>query len=267
MEHEVIIAAAETLDKIVDKITLRKEIGFAGIKTRDFLEESLRFWKVGGKSSYFVNGNKERIKTIIRDTLKKCEAYVKEKVYFFVFPTSDEFITDKMKGSSGVTVYDNVAWIFLAPASEWELSLANTVVHELTHEITNYYVGNDKNYKLGEALVHDGLAENFREFILGKDDMLTKVIKKREADKIIKELKPILEHEDTMMLHNRIFFGTDRYPMWAGYTIGYNIVKDFLKKKYPNGKPDWNAVFEAARINPGIIIKGALEPEVKDNNS
>lgn len=53
-------------------------------------------------------------------------------------------------------------------------------------------------------------------------------------------LQEYLSLEDNMELHHRFFFGDAKTstPPFTGYTIGYNIIREFLKKR-PDIRHHW----------------------------
>jgi len=97
---------------------------------------------------------------------------------------------------------------------------------------------------LFEHLIADGLAEHFqKKFLDGNRNSFTKVISKKEAKKILKELEPCLDKtmDDAPEIHSNLFFGDKKYASGTGYTIGYYLVEDYLNK---NKNIGWNSLFK-----------------------
>ena len=120
-----------------------------------------------------------------------------------------------MNSLGGRTVWKNTIYLEVFPKKGWEREFAKTMIHELTHVVTGYYFGG--KYSFGECFVHEGLAENFREFILGGKESWTRALSKPEAMRILSKLKPEINKEPSMKRYSEIFFGTGKYPNWAGY--------------------------------------------------
>ncbi len=101
---------------------------------------------------------------------------------------------------------------------------------------------------IGEGMIFEGLAEHFRETMIGGSQApwLDK-ISEEQARKLFNEIKSEINNKSTDF-YNEVFFGTGRYPQWAGYTIGYYLIKDYLEMQ---GKINWNKIL---RINPKEVL-------------
>ena len=77
---------------------------------------------------------------------------------------------------------------------------------------------------------------------------ISKAISKEESRKLFIEIKPILKEND-FDKYSEVFFGTGEYPLWAGYTTGYFLVKKYLDKQETI---KWK---ELLKINPKEILK------------
>jgi len=62
------------------------------------------------------------------------------------------------------------------------------------------------------------------------------------------EIKPLL-HENDFEKYSEVFFGTGKYPLWTGYSIGYFLVKKYLKKQKII---KWK---EVLKVNPEEILE------------
>ena len=245
----------EKFAKEISKTIKKGKNGYAGWKKREWLEYNLRFnSKKGEKEFQGIENLGEKCEKIIKDTVGKVKRFLPGEIFFYVFPTPYSEVLAKMGGSSGSTIWKDTVYVYIFPEGKWEESLQSTVIHELTHIITGYHYGND--FPLGECLIHEGLAENFRGSILGGSEPWTRAISKKKSQEILSKLKSSLDIKPSRKKYSDLFFGTGNYPHWAGYTIGYNLVKDYLKRKYPNGKIDWKEVFE---MKPKNILMEALK--------
>jgi len=193
-----------------------------------------------------------KIENSIKETLKMCkEAIGEEKLNIFIFETKDPFITSEMSGSSGFCTGKNCIILLINLEFFKELALKNTIAHEIAHAINSSY--DMGNMSIGQGLIFDGLAENFRESIIdNKKSILVSKIDKDESLRLFTQIKPLLESKN-IEDYRELFFYNKKYPLWAGYAIGYNLVKDYLKKQ---NSLNW---FNILRKDPEIILKEILK--------
>ncbi|MEN9582755.1 MAG: hypothetical protein RL641_709 [Candidatus Parcubacteria bacterium] len=175
--------------------------------------------------------------SIIRAAFDEVILKIKEKIDL---PDVDVIVVDNPlfaipeTGVSGFVNSKHLVTISINPdLPQLEETLAfeicSTIAHELNHCIRMKAVSSYGN--LLEALVSEGLADNFDIEINGSklrpwsvsldDEKLAELKKSAEAD--IKNNK--YNHDDW-------FFGReDRgIPRWAGYSIGFDIVKKYIQK-------------------------------------
>jgi uncharacterized protein YjaZ len=215
--------------------------GYAGWKYKSWLKTSLDFINKRNTTNIKypkIKNIDSECKKIINRELRKVKKFVNQDLFIYVFPINDDFIIRKMSGVSGMTINKDTIYLEIYPAKTWKKELANTTIHEITHLITGYHF--NKPCLVGEALIHEGIAENFRESLLGGKEPFVEALSKEKAMKIFKEIKSLLNKRDTENIHNKIFFGTGKYPNWTGYSIGYYLVKRYLNKKFKSKNIDWN---------------------------
>lgn len=112
--------------------------------------------------------------------------------------------------------------------------ISENVVHELCHAAR--WGKNDEWIKsLFDCLIFEGLACVLEaEFVKDKTEksLFIKTILERtdkENEKILSELWEQLDFNDYN--YDEIFFnGNDKLPRWAGYSVGYYLVKKYLEK-------------------------------------
>lgn len=223
----------EIIKSLTNKVPYNQEIGYAGCKNKKWLKYTLERFIPGKQNSKgkFKIGEEDCFKVIeiSKNTIRVCKGFINKKIYIFIFPTLDDFVLEKMNGVNGFCSWEQVILIFLNPVSGWETSLKETICHELAHAVSPYYKGG--NYTLGQGIILEGIAEHFRENVVGgKRAPWSNAIIKEQAIKIFKELKQNLESKD-WKLYQEVFFGKGKYPLWTGYSIGYYIVEDYLKKQ------------------------------------
>lgn len=109
-----------------------------------------------------------------------------------------------------------------------EEELPGVLAHELYHCIRRKHVGYGKT--LLEVLITEGLASHFEEEMYGKVRPWTIALKDGELMKWLSRAKK--KFDDTNYNHRAWFFGskTENIPRWTGYSLGYYIVGEYLKK-------------------------------------
>jgi len=183
---------------------------------------------------------------VIKSTLEKVDEYLEDELLVYIFPTDSDFVKDKMLGSSGYCIHKNIIYVDIHPLANWQEALPDTIIHELAHAVSDYY--DMFSLSIGKGFIFDGLAEQFREFILGEDKIgLTKTIDQEKALQLFEELKNKLD-DNSFQTYGEVFFGSGKYPNWTGYAIGYNIIKKYLDE---NPNVDWN---ELLRKDPAEIL-------------
>ena len=174
-----------------------------------------------------------------------------EEINIFFFETRDQFITDEMGGSSGFCTNKNCILVLLNVDKFTEEGLKNTIAHELAHAISSYY--DMGSMSVGQGIIFDGLAENFREAFIDKTkSKIVSQLKEEEVGYWFNKIKPILKSKD-LKDYQEVFFGTGKYPLWLGYAIGYYIIKDNLSKI---NKLSWKKIL---RKDPNLILKSVIK--------
>ncbi|MFB6246348.1 MAG: DUF2268 domain-containing putative Zn-dependent protease [Candidatus Pacearchaeota archaeon] len=203
--------------------------GFAGWKEKEALEFHLNFVNNDAEKQFPNEGNMEtKISDSVRKTLRKIKDSIPmESLNIFIFPTTSKFVKDKLDGISGFCTFKKTIILHMFPSENWEESMKKSLIHEATHALSPFY--NINEMSIGEQIIFDGIAENFVEHITGEKSHLGNAINKESAQKYFEELKEILDSED-FEEHGKVFYGTGKYPLWTGYSIGYHLIKEYLKK-------------------------------------
>lgn len=238
----------EFVSKITDRISFRDDIGFAGHKDKKALENFLN-WSIYGDtetniwSSVTVNDCKEEIEFI----LEKCLQIIQDKIIkIFIFPTIDEFVIERMNGVSGFTPWKNTILLCVFRTENWKKALRDSVCHELAHALALNF---NNRETIEDDLIFEGVAEHFREaFIDGEKASWVRSISDEKAKEILRDIKTRLKTRDDI-LYRELFFGTGKYPLWSGYSIGYYIVKAYLNKLT---KKNWTKIIQDS---PSEIVK------------
>jgi uncharacterized protein YjaZ len=141
-------------------------------------------------------------------------------------------------GIGGFTPYSYLIFISLDPTfpnlkKSITGQFSRTLAHEIHHAIRSKYVGYGNT--LLEALITEGLADHFDlEINQTKPQIWDIALNKKQ----IENFKKLATKEffNKKYYHNNWFFGSKNIPKWTGYTLGFNLVADYLKK-HPNQKP------------------------------
>lgn len=114
--------------------------------------------------------------------------------------------------------------------------LKRTLAHELHHALR--WRGPGYGETLFEALITEGLADHFDMEInnINNPEPWNVALSEQQIAEI--ETKAREEFDLKNYNHNEWFFGSKEknIPKWAGYTLGFKLVSDYLKK-YPDKKP------------------------------
>lgn len=227
------ISKEEVLDQIVELAGENEEIGFAGFKEKKYLKNFLPHFIFGDSEEVSlpdVSKYIEDIKKCLNNATSKCDDLFKlPKLYIFVFPTQDKFVEEQMKGVNGFAPYQKTIHLYInSEIKGWFNELPKTFAHEIAHAISHSLF---KWETILDTLVFEGIAEHFRKKTIGGERApWAKAISEKKAEDIIENLerKELLNIED-QNLYFDLFFGNDEFPQWAGYTIGYVIVKTVLE--------------------------------------
>ncbi len=137
-------------------------------------------------------------------------------------------------GEGGWTENQNLIFISLNPEfKHFEKTLAyylpRVVAHELHHAARWNTVERDGS--LGEALISEGLAAHFEETVSnGKPSLWARAIEGEQLQSLIPRAKS--DFTNKTYNHRAWFFGKGdpTIPRWAGYSIGYKLVSDYITK-------------------------------------
>lgn len=248
---------------IVSEMKANQSLDYCGFINEKFLQECVlnNLGSSNDLSQYSTLSEVERkeIEKIIRSTVLKCNQVlpVPAKNYIFVLPYFPAEEDKVFEGVMGFTPYNCVFYIFLEPKSWTPTSLANTVAHELNHAI--FFYNHDKDfddYTLLDSMIMEGLAENFRERVLGGESAPWAIALTRdEAFKTLQSMNGETLTSQDQDLESRILFGDETYPRWTGYSIGYWLIKELLNKEK---NTDWQAIM---KMSAHDILNRVLEKE------
>ena len=186
-----------------------------------------------------ANGNLSSSKEIIKDAVKTAYEYVfpKLKVNWDI----DLLVTNRLydiiipeDGVGGRTKTSDYIEFAIDEKKATKNSISEMVTHELCHA-ARWGKNDEQINSLFDGIISEGIATYLEaEFVKNRKEktFFIKTILERtndENEKILKELRSQLD--SNYYDYNTIFFnGNDELPRWSGYSLGYYLVKKYLKK-------------------------------------
>lgn len=185
-----------------------------------------------------ANGNLSNNREMIIDAIKTAEGYAfpKLKIDWDI----DILVTNRIpmiipeNGAGGYTFSADFIRINIDDKKATKNLISENVVHELCHA-ARWGKNDEWTNSLFDGIIFEGLACVLEaEFVKDKSkkSLFIKTILERtdkENEKILSELREQLDSNDYD--YDAIFFnGNEKLPRWAGYSLGYYLVKKYLKK-------------------------------------
>ncbi|WP_430786592.1 DUF2268 domain-containing protein [Virgibacillus flavescens] len=156
------------------------------------------------------------------------------KYGLFLLDENDDFVRDRLGGVSAFTDYNGNLCFIVYPDEKVRSILKSIIAHEYHHHWRIKKLGTtEKNETLLDRLVLEGLAEHFVRIELGEACLgpMMRALSEEEARTLwnTKYLEHLSDHGDKT---DPFMFGDkdQGIPLWAGYSIGYYIVKWFIEK-------------------------------------
>lgn len=233
-DREVFLAA------LGKNISESQKIGYAGFLTEKDLKESLRYNifdqnEVAGSQSFKISTME--LLAVTEKAIGLCHSQVSTpSSYIFLFPTFSDFVRETMDGVTGYTPYRNTLLLFMSPrkTKNWKQALTETICHEFMHAVMdNHY----ERKNLLDDLIFEGIAESFVGTLFGvRMNSPSQALSPKRALSWYKKLAKRFTSTD---LYYPVFLEGEKYPLWAGYAIGYRIVEAF-RKRHPEST--WNDI-------------------------
>lgn len=242
--NAVNIAPDQLGSKIMDDIKRDGNENFLGYLSLDMFKEDLSF-RLGEKKIDLIQLDEELKNQITKCILEVQAEFEKElelvykPVRFFIFPwfpTASE--SKNFEGVAAAATYFTVMHIFIDLEHFSIKSLRETLVHELNH-LYFFQIHNNIDLTIKEKMVLEGLAENFREYLVGGE--VAPWAKNLESDEIKKTLEKVSEFYNSkdINIYHDIFFGSEVFKRWTGYSLGYFLVKKYITQ---NKNANWKKV-------------------------
>lgn len=239
------------IDNILDTLPLDKRTGYAGFTSKRNLRKHLDFHlslKKSKKKEYKNLIDEKRIISLIKKNLKRVfKVLPLDFLYIYIFPTFNEFVKQKMKGIVGASFRENVILIHMYPEiRKVDIFFDLIFMHEYNHAARLKYFPLKRNNTLLDSLIMEGLADNFAISLTGASPKCVpwlRVLNKKQAKELLCNLKKrnLLFSKDEKV-HWKVFFGGDQFPFWAGYSLGFYIVKEFIQKS--NLSNQWQQIIK-----------------------
>lgn len=170
----------------------------------------------------------------VKKAILKCNKQLNlDHINIFLFPSISSFAAENLNGVCGYVFDEYTLFLSIAPKSKWKSEISKIVAHEYAHNVRWHC----KEYALVHLsllsqLISEGLAEHFKQQVFKCDaDKYAAALTTKQEREVWKMISNKLDSHDDDFLAAVIFGSWEqRIPHWAGYTIGYNIVRDYLKK-------------------------------------
>lgn len=186
-----------------------------------------------------ANGNLSDKKEIIKNAVKTAKEYVfpKLKVNWDI----DLLVTNRLydilipeDGVGGRTRASDFIEFAINEKKATENLISEMVAHELCHA-ARWGKNDEWINSLFDGMISEGIATYLEvEFVKDREEktLFIKTILERtdkENEKILEELSGQLDFN--YYDYDTIFFnGNDKLPRWSGYSLGYYLVKKYLKR-------------------------------------
>lgn len=196
--------------------------------------------------------NKATIENRINRAINKSrQSIVNESLIIYVIPVNPNLkqVIEGMSGVMGLTAGSKQIILTVEPdILGWENMLEYAVAHEYNHAYwTNLNFGKSTNWTLLDYLVFEGKGDYFAHSLYPSVIApWTMALTENQISDLWNKIKSNLESED-IGFQMEIMFGSKNYPVWGGYSVGYDIVRTALENN-KNLKVDHWTNLEAVNI-------------------
>ncbi|MHA7055761.1 DUF2268 domain-containing putative Zn-dependent protease [Aquimarina sp. M1] len=207
-----------------------------------FLEKSLKG----------INSHKKQIEKIILEALEKSNQLLKnEGIKVYILPPSSErkMMAKDMNGIFGFTAGSKQILININTyIKDWKEALSYAIAHEFNHTCwTKENLAKITKWTLLDYLVFEGRGDYFAKLLYPKaKTKWTETLNQKKKKELWISLQPHLENQD-FGFQAEVMFGSNKFPVWGGYSLGYDIVKSGLSKN-KSVKPEIWINFSAEKM-------------------
>jgi uncharacterized protein YjaZ len=171
---------------------------------------------------------------IVEDELEHLqEEWKGPSIPVFIFPSNsdNEELLREFNGKSGLSYVDKL-FLFVSPANS-ETEIRALVTHEYNHVCRlNKFPKQEQEYTLLDTIILEGLAEMAVEESFGKTytSLWTSLYSEKQVVKLWNDyILPNRHYSIASRVHEEILYGLGDYPHMAGYCVGYDVVRNFLR--------------------------------------
>ncbi len=213
-------------NSIYDKYFQKSEYAFI---VKDFFAPPIQNTSELKKSIDKIDENRELIKTKIIGALKMSRGNIdNDSLTIYIMPVNPENrkIIDGMSGIMGLTAGSKQIILTIEPdILGWENMLEYAVAHEFNHAYwTNVNFGKLAKWTLLDYLVFEGRGDYFAHLLYPEVIApWTMALTENQKSELWEKIKPNLQSED-MSYQIEVMFGSRKYPISGGYSLGYDIV-------------------------------------------
>lgn len=197
-----------------------------------------------------LNGVKPKVKRALKRAVATADTDLKLDD-IDVICLNDKKLVIGATGSGGYTPSRHHTFLFIDPSKTIdENEIYNTLCHEFHH--AKRYDGPGYAKTLFDSLIFEGLAVAFEDEVSGGKGFVSSTLRKRNKTKqLIEKCKSHFNDTDFSYVK---WFGkdeSDELPYWAGYEMGYFIIREYLKN---NNKKASELVLEPPKTFARAII-------------
>ncbi len=195
-----------------------------------------------------LNLNIQSIVSEITKALEASRKYISNtKLSIYVFPSDPSNFKSMqiMGGVSGITVSSKNILLFIDPSIEnWELNLRQAIAHEYFHTymLDTKFVSFEDDFTLLDYIIFEGKADVFAQYIYPDIKVpWSYALEDNQAHELWGRIKHLQNSTD--YLHQRqIMFGSNVYPKWGGYSLGFKMMHSFIKNTSKTEIDTWALV-------------------------
>ncbi len=199
-----------------------------------------------------IETNKAQIERLITSELADCRGYLKnDSLTFYISPSSQD-MKKILKGLGGVSSWaiskKNIIIMIDPRISTWSEMLQYNIAHDYSHTFCwdKMNLGALLAMNLLDRVVAEGKADAFAHLLYPDVKCpWDTALSAEETQYQWSRIKMEMRSEEYYQIQG-IMFGSDNYPAWTGYNVGYEIVQSALKnnpaltpEQWTNQSPAW----------------------------
>jgi len=234
------INSKNEIGKIIRKEVKKTRNGYAGFRKISYLINYVWQKETGARELKRIAKflGKSQIEKRILFLSRQCERILPTSgVNVFILPiartSENSKMLDDLRGVTAYTPWQKNFVIFIHPQRDWKRYFDLTIVHEYNHSVRMQHFRPNKNRTILDWIILEGMADNFVRKVTGFIPTWARPFPKKTEERIIKKIKGRLCSETNYYdFHEKlgIMFGGKEFPHWAGYRVGFSIVRNFLRK-------------------------------------